>query len=395
MGFKKKLGRCRADRQTQEIIGAKIMAEYSTVTRLLEKLRSEFELSRQSPRGLILDQSIYLCGAYLETLMNEERHTHLAQSAHRNARNLKRELETSIALLDDHQQPDRRSRDVSQPTRPNNVPNKKTGCSEISEPNVTEGNHKPTLKIYFFGAFKVYLNEKEMLIWPKTKSKQLFKYLASKGKTAVPKEVLMELFWPNHSSESGRNNLNVAIYSLRQSLKELLPDTSVILFREGCYQINPEIKIWVDANQFSAHLRQASRFELHGETKRCIAQLQKAEKLYIGPLLSEDSYCDWVVELQNQAKEEYRSALLKLEYFYRQSGNLEASIELNKKLIAMDTCDENAHQRLMESYSFLGQRHLALQQFKVCEESLKRDLDLYPQKDLIDLYEQIRSMKFA
>lgn len=392
------------DNHKKNIISSKIMAEFSTATNLLGELKSELQASSQSPRMLILDHSINLCSAYLDTLMNEERYSHLANSAHRNALSLKHELETSIALLDDHPKP-------PPPTNTIESHHKHSGEVAVTSSSIHKkndiidtdcratafSNEEPEvcLKIYFFGAFKAYINREEISIWPKGKSKQLFKYLSSREKTPTPKEFLMELFWPNHSSESARNNLNVAIYSLRQSLKKILPDTSIILFKDGCYLINPKINLWVDTSEFFIHIKQASRFELHGKTEKVIAQLHKAEELYIGPPLIEDAYCSWAVELQNQTREKYRSTLIKLEHHYRQVGDIDNSISLNRKIIALDSCDENAHQHLMENYTLLGQRHLALQQFKLCEESLKRDLDLYPQQNLIDLYQQIRNMKTA
>ncbi len=398
MGSNTEWGGYLPDNPGCNTISSQVMAEFSTVTKLLDELQSEFQGSSQSPRRLILDQSISICSAYLDTLMNEERHHHQAQDAHQNALRLKQDLESSMALLGD--QP--------QPNPPVNTPEKNNRLGNFSTPtdgtdkkifcppkNQASPGNKAFLKIYFFSVFKAYLNEQKIVVWPKGKSKQLFKYLASKGITPTPKEVLMEIFWPNHSSESARNNLNVAIYSLRQSLKNILADTSIVLFKDGCYQINPQIDLWVDAIQFHTHLRQAAKFELHGQMDKCISHLHRAEALYIGPPFTEDAYCDWVVELQNQTREEYRSLLTKLDQHYRQSGNLETSITLNKKIISVDNCDENAHQHLMENYSSLGQRNLALQQFKTCEESLRENLDLDPQQHLIDLYQKIRNINIS
>jgi len=404
MGSNNEWSGYRSDKHDCDIAKSKIMSEFSTVTDLLDELKSEFQTSSQSPRRLILDQSISICGAYLDTLMHEERHNHLARSAHRNGLNLKQDLETSISLLDEHPYPDPppdqaggkqefiESDEASKLTPRND--NKKAFVENTPNDLITDKD-RVFLKIHFFGAFRAHLNGNEIITWPKGKSKQLFKYLASKGKTPTPKEVLMELFWPNHSSESARNNLNVAIYSLRQSLKKILTDTSFVLFKEGCYQINPKIKIWVDATQFCIHLNKASKLELHGKTPLAIEQLHQAEALYVGPLLPEDAYCDWVLELQNQACENYRSTLKRLDNYYRTIGDIETSIALNKKIVTLDNCDENSHHHLMENYSSLGRRHLALRQFKICKDSLKRNLDLYPQQNLIDLYQQIKNMRTA
>jgi DNA-binding SARP family transcriptional activator len=55
------------------------------------------------------------------------------------------------------------------------------------------------------------------------------------------RDVLMALQWPDHSHNSARNNLNVALYSLRNTLDGLEQGAQPIVYRDGCYILNPDL----------------------------------------------------------------------------------------------------------------------------------------------------------
>ena len=58
----------------------------------------------------------------------------------------------------------------------------------------------------------------------------------------------MALQWPDHSHNSARNNLNVALHSLRSTLDGLGQDAQPIVYRDGCYILNPDLTWWVSSN---------------------------------------------------------------------------------------------------------------------------------------------------
>ena len=400
-----------------EMIDPGIMSELVAATRLLEKFKREFNASDKSPRFLILDHCIQCCNAYLETLINEEHHIQLARNAHRYGASLKSELNSYMAMLENPPGPDgggdhaeTRERNSATPARPADTIGNiakfirdKPLRSSLEEAEVSAGSNPatggaeapPVLSICMLGEFRAYLNGRKIDCWPKGKSKLLFKYLATFGNKPVPKEKIMEVFWPEHDEQSARNNLNVAIYSLRQSLKKRLPSISAVLFRDGCYLINPEISLWVDSAELEACVKKAIKHESRKEFEPMMRALRRAEELYAGTYLSEDAYCDWVVEKQIQYQDIYLMVLDKLDRCYRRKGDFDGSIAINKKILEIDNCNERAHLHLMEDYVELGQRHLALKQYELCEHILRRELDLEPDQSLIKLFHRIKETKIA
>jgi DNA-binding SARP family transcriptional activator len=53
--------------------------------------------------------------------------------------------------------------------------------------------------------------------WNSLKARAVFQYLLVHQDRPTRRDVLMALQWPDHSHNSARNNLNVALYSLRNT----------------------------------------------------------------------------------------------------------------------------------------------------------------------------------
>src|SRR5271155_5159036 len=69
-----------------------------------------------------------------------------------------------------------------------------------------------------------------VLRWNSLKARTVFQYLVVQIGRPVRREVLMELMWPDHSVGSARNNLNAALYSLRNTLDQLGRKVPYILY---------------------------------------------------------------------------------------------------------------------------------------------------------------------
>ncbi|MBN1583616.1 MAG: winged helix-turn-helix domain-containing protein [Anaerolineae bacterium] len=104
----------------------------------------------------------------------------------------------------------------------------------VVQPTKTEKEKRtkpdsPSLVIYCLGPFRAYQDDQPVTDWPSSKGKSIFKYLITHREHPVAKDILMELFWPGSSPDSARNNLNVAIYGLRQALRKVRPSFSHVL----------------------------------------------------------------------------------------------------------------------------------------------------------------------
>ena len=248
----------------------------------------------------------------------------------------------------------------------------------------------PTLVVYCLGSFQVYQDDQPIQDWKSSKGKAVFKYLVVHHGVPIAKEVLMDLFWPDSTPDAARNNLNVAIYGLRQTLRQTQPDLSYILFQDDHYLLKPELQIWVDVEAFMEHVKLAQNLEQRGELTLAIHEYRAAEALYQGEFLADDRYEDWPVPQRQQLEADYFSLLDRLSRYYLDQEDYDACATMCKKMLAVDPCREEAHRRLMRYYSQQNQRYLALRQYHLCIEALVNELDVGPSQTTMDLYEQIR-----
>lgn len=98
---------------------------------------------------------------------------------------------------------------------------------------------KACLRMFLLGTFEVHADGKAVTRWPSRKSRMLLAYLAAEQNRLVPKDVLIELFWPDFSLPRGSNNLSIAIHQIRTTLKELVPGGShVVRVEQGLYGLD-------------------------------------------------------------------------------------------------------------------------------------------------------------
>jgi DNA-binding SARP family transcriptional activator len=261
--------------------------------------------------------------------------------------------------------------------------------SLIVPPPLEKSYPRASLLVYCLGPFRVYQDEQPVEDWPSSKGKAVFKYLVTHREHPVVKDVLMDLFWSGISAESARNNLNVAIYGLRQALRKTNPSYSHVLFIDDCYLLNPELHIWLDYEAFLRIIADARKLEERGDFEATIHAYNKAETLYQGEFLPEDRYEDWLLPLRENLQAEYLSLLDRLNFYFFEKQDYQACIHLCRKMLTIDPCNEEAHRHLMRCFFERGQAYMALRQYYLCVEALKQGLNVAPASTTKALYEHI------
>jgi DNA-binding SARP family transcriptional activator len=269
------------------------------------------------------------------------------------------------------------------------------GETAVQPENVSayEAVDSPSLVVYCLGVFQVYIDDRPIVNWPNGKGKTIFKYLVTHRELPVAKEVLMELLWPEADPDAARNSLNVAIYSLRQTLRGVDPDWSHILFQDDSYLLNPDMNTWVDTEEFLKLHSLAQTLERNGDLAQAIQQYRAAESLYQGEFIAEDRYDSWIISIRQYIQDAYLDMLERLSHYQSENADFAACITTCLKMLAVDPCREGAHRRLMKCYYLLGQRYLSLRQYHLCVQSLLEELDVPPTEATIDLYQKIRGEK--
>lgn len=250
------------------------------------------------------------------------------------------------------------------------------------------------LHIYCFGAFEVYRGSTYIPQRRSGKGSAILKYLASRPRQPVQRDVLLEVLWPETAPRIANNRLKVAVHHLRQTFTPEVAGLNgepMILFQDGYYLFNPQIRVWTDVEAFKLNWQTGLRLERAGRLAEAVPFYQQAKTLYRGDFLEDDPFEEWTLAQREELRDTYLMILDKLSRAWFQAGQLDRAVEGWKKIIAMDPWREDAYRHLMVCYSQSRQRELALHWYALCLQALRDQLGLGPAAETVALYEHIRA----
>ncbi len=86
--------------------------------------------------------------------------------------------------------------------------------------------------------------------------------------------------------------------------------------------------------------------------------------------------------------------LWKVAQIYNAREQYQPCIDRLNELVAAQPAHERAHRQLMRTYASLGHREQALRQYQACEEAVRRELELEPEEETVELHDVIASGRF-
>jgi DNA-binding SARP family transcriptional activator len=230
-----------------------------------------------------------------------------------------------------------------------------------------------------------------VLRWNSLKARTVFQYLVVQIGRPVRREVLMELMWPDHSVGSARNNLNAALYSLRNTLDQQGRRVPYILYQDGCYLPNPELMWWIDRTEFLSTLQHADVARRGGQSGQAVSAYLRAVRLYRGPLFEDDRDGDWYLPEQRRLKELYLQAVECLAEIHLEQRDVAAAVRFGQLALTADQCCEPAHRLLMRCYALQNQQQLVGRQYRLCSDALQDELGVAPGADTVQLLRSLTS----
>ena len=225
--------------------------------------------------------------------------------------------------------------------------------------------------------------------WTSLKARAVFQYLLVHQDRPTRRDVLMALQWPDHSHNSARNNLNVALYSLRNTLEGLGRVARPIVYRDGCYILNPELTWWIDRNEFLSALDDARLADRAGRPEKVMNSYHKAIQLYRGPLFEDDGGGEWYLPEQRRLADLYGQALERVAEIHLRLGELSEVLRFGQLGLDNDPCSEAIHRLLMRCYAAQRQQQFVSRQYQVCASALREDLGVSPSDETTKLFHKL------
>lgn len=245
------------------------------------------------------------------------------------------------------------------------------------------------LAIYLFGCVRIALGGNPIDVCVHGKALRLFRYLLAHREHAVPKDVLIELLWPDADPDSGRRALHQAVYTIRKSLRDADPGGDLIVFEDDAYRINPGLPTWCDVEEFEQLIDLAHRAETRGDDDVALELLQRSAQLYTAEFAEDAPYEEWALAERERLRYAFVGAVNRLGDLTETAGDLGHAVEFSQRALVLEPCDEESHRRIMRCHAALGNRHLTVRQYQTCVDQLDRDLGLEPSAETVDLFESL------
>jgi DNA-binding SARP family transcriptional activator len=246
------------------------------------------------------------------------------------------------------------------------------------------------LQAHLLGPVDISIGGHRVEQWHGRKGALLLAYLLlHRADRPVPRDAIAATFWPDAPPEASRNRLHVTLHALRADLQSAFP-IPVVLFNHG-YKLNPELDVRVDTEEFERATARAKRAENDGDIEAALGAYRHAAREYHGDLLSDHPYDDWTLLPREHYRVKMLDVLGRAAQLAFDDGRYPESVETGQRLLALDFCREDLHRLLMRAHSRLGRPHLAMHQFEICSRQLRRELDMAPAEETIDLYDRIRA----
>src|SRR4029450_8062254 len=164
------------------------------------------------------------------------------------------------------------------------------------------------LSVQLLGQLKVRLDDVAVTTWPSGRGRSLFKYLVTHRDPWPRREQLMDAFWPEAAPAAARNSLNVAVHGLRRAFRASA-EVPVVVLDDGAYQLGPQLRLWLDVDEFEQRVAAARRLETAGDPAGAAAEYERALALYQGDFLADDPYEEWPALTREQLLVDYPGVL--------------------------------------------------------------------------------------
>ena len=254
-------------------------------------------------------------------------------------------------------------------------------------PAADAGEPLPVIEVRCLGATRIEAGG--IAIDPPRRSRLVLQYLVAHGDRPVPRDVLLDTFWPGSSPPAARNSLNVAVTLLRRALRPAFGERPVVVFGDEAFRIHPSIEVRVDRDRFDRLVRDGAAARRAGDHAEAVRLLTAAVALHRGPLFAEEPYEEWIVAMRRGVEAARLSALTDLGDSLAAVGDVDASVEVLRAVLDAEPVREDVHRALMERFVRQGRPYLALRQFEECAEHLRRRLGAEPAAETWALRERI------
>ncbi len=224
--------------------------------------------------------------------------------------------------------------------------------------------------------------------WTTRRARDIFCYIATSKHRRVPKDVLIEAFWQDDDPAAVEKNFHPTISHIRKALNSRQAfKQNFIVFRDGAYQLNPELSYRIDSEEFEHLIAEAEKAKREKDGARFRTNLEAAYSLVRGEFMA-GIYDDWADERRQFYREQVArvvSALAKLSLAEKRWAD---ALKFSAESLRDDPYREDMHRLTMKIFSAQGKPAAAKKHFENLKKLLRDELGIEPSSETTRLFKE-------
>lgn len=215
--------------------------------------------------------------------------------------------------------------------------------------------------------------------WKTLKAQELFAYLVHHRDKTVGKEVLIDLFWPDHDVERSRTQLHTAIYQIRKMIKGTGLDLEIKYKDEGYRLVWG--KVGLDVEEWESLVRYAPPV-----TSETLPQHLAILDMYTDDYLAEHPYL-WAAHEQERLRMIWLAHVKQIAEYYTSTEKYTEAILLYMKVREKLPEMEDGYFGLMQLYAKLHSPGEVNKQYQLLQDRLQQEFDVPPSEEVTNWYQ--------
>lgn len=239
-----------------------------------------------------------------------------------------------------------------------------------------------------FGVFRLYRAAAPVPLGQHKAVIQLGRYLVAHAGQLVPRDVLLDLLWPEADRARALHRLHVAVSVLRGLVDPPAAADSLVRLDDDRYSIDGDA-VLTDCDLFDQRYRLGTLALHQADYDAAAMAFRSLADVYAGEFLADDRYAEWTQSRRAHFRERHLDALTFLCEHAMRRRDLLAAVDCAQQILAADNLRERAHRHLMRAHYLLGQRACAMRQYHLCAAILQQELGVLPSLPTQHLFQAI------
>ena len=225
--------------------------------------------------------------------------------------------------------------------------------------------------------------------WTTRRAREILCFIASRRHRRASKDKIIDTFWGETDTDIVDKNFHPTVSHIRKALNSNQPlKQNFLLYRDGEYQLNPELAYSIDIEEFDRLVAQGDNARRLRNFKDSVNAYEQAVALYRGEF-AQGSYEPWVVEQRTYYREQYLHLLEALAAVAEKQNEWTRSLRLAQQILHEDAFREDIHCMVMRAHVNLGNRGAARDQFESLRSLLERELGVEPGHETKRVYQSL------